>query len=69
MKFEAGTPGIVQTLGLGVVLDYMTSLGMANIAAHENRLRDYARMRRGGLNWITVQGTTPGKAPVFPFSM
>ncbi len=69
MKFEAGTPGIVQTIGLGVALDYMTSLGMANIAAHENRLRDYARTRLEGLNWITVQGTTPDKAPIFSFSM
>jgi cysteine desulfurase/selenocysteine lyase len=69
MKFEAGTPGIVQTIGLGVALDYMMGLGMANIAAHENRLRDYARTRLEGLNWITVQGTTPDKAPIFSFSM
>ena len=69
MKFEAGTPGIVQTIGLGVALDYMMGLGMANITAHENRLRDYARTRLDGLNWITVQGTTPDKAPIFSFSM
>ena len=69
MKFEAGTPGIVQTIGLGVALEYMTGLGMANIAAHEQRLRDYARTRLDGLNWITVQGTTPDKAPIFSFSM
>ena len=69
MKFEAGTPSIVSTIGLGVALDYMTSLGMANIAAHENRLRDYVRARLDGLNWITVQGATPGKAPIFSFSM
>jgi cysteine desulfurase/selenocysteine lyase len=69
MKFEAGTPGIVSTIGLGVALDYMMGLGMANIAAHETRLRDYARTRLDGLNWITVQGTTPDKAPIFSFSM
>ena len=69
MKFEAGTPGIVQTIGLGVALEYMTGLGMANIAGHENQLRDYARTRLDGLNWITVQGTTPDKAPIFSFSM
>ena len=40
MKFEAGTPGIVQQIGLGVALDYMSELGMANIAAHERSLRD-----------------------------
>ena len=69
MKFEAGTPGIVQTFGLGVALDYMMGLGMASIAAHENRLRDYDRTRLDGLNWITVQGTTPDKAPIFSFSL
>ena len=69
MKFEAGTPGIGQTIGLGVALEYMTGLGMANIAVHEQRLRDYARNRLDGLNWITVQGTTPDKAPIFSFSM
>jgi cysteine desulfurase/selenocysteine lyase len=36
MKFEAGTPGIVQQIGLGVAIDYMTGLGMENIAAHEH---------------------------------
>ena len=35
MKFEAGTPGIVQQIGLGVALDYLMDLGMNNVAAHE----------------------------------
>ena len=69
MKFEAGTPGIVQTIGLGVALDYMMDLGMENIAAHEDRLRDYAVDRLGGLNWLTVQGTTPDKAAIFSFTL
>ncbi|SDX98142.1 cysteine desulfurase [Citreimonas salinaria] len=69
MKFEAGTPGIVQQIGLGVALDYMMGLGMENIAAHETRLRDYARARLDGLNWISVQGTTPDKAAIFSFTM
>ena len=69
MKFEAGTPGIVQTIGLGVALEYMMDLGMANIAAHEDRLRDYAVDRLGGLNWLTVQGTTPDKAAIFSFTL
>ena len=58
MKFEAGTPGIVQTIGLGVALEYMMELGMENIAAHEAGLRDYAMQRLTGLNWLQVQGTT-----------
>ncbi|WP_300434555.1 cysteine desulfurase [uncultured Mameliella sp.] len=69
MKFEAGTPGIVQQIGLGVALDYMMDLGMENIAAHEARLRDYAVSKLGGLNWLSVQGTTPDKAAIFSFTM
>jgi cysteine desulfurase/selenocysteine lyase len=69
MKFEAGTPGIVQTIGLGVALEYMMGLGMQNIAAHERALRDYARSRLDGLNWISVQGTTADKAAIFSFTM
>ncbi len=69
MKFEAGTPGIVQTIGLGVALEYMMGLGIQNIAAHENSLRDYAAARLGGLNWLQVQGQTPDKAAIFSFTM
>ncbi len=69
MKFEAGTPGIVQTIGLGVALDYMMDLGMANIASHEAGLRDYAMQRLTGLNWLQVQGTRPDKAAIFSFTL
>ncbi len=60
MKFEAGTPGIVQQIGLGVALDYLSGLGMQNVAAHERTLRDYARARLAGLNWLNVQGNSAG---------
>lgn len=69
MKFEAGTPGIVQTIGLGVALDYMMGVGMENIAAHEASLRDYTVKRLAGLNWVQVQGTTPDKAAIFSFTL
>ncbi len=69
MMFEAGTPGIVQTIGLGVALEYMMDLGMENIAAHEDTLRDYAVAKLGGLNWLQVQGTTPDKAAIFSFTL
>jgi len=69
MKFEAGTPGIVQTIGLGVALDYLMALGMENVAAHEARLRDYAAERLGGLNWLQLQGTAPDKAAIFSFTL
>ncbi|MFG6561435.1 cysteine desulfurase [Sulfitobacter sp. 1A15299] len=69
MMFEAGTPGIVGTIGLGVALEFMMDLGMENIAAHEDDLRDYAVSRLGGLNWLNLQGTTPDKAAIFSFTL
>ncbi|MBM2293821.1 cysteine desulfurase [Sulfitobacter pseudonitzschiae] len=69
MKFEAGTPGIVQMIGLGVALDYMMGHGMQAIADHEATLRDYAVQRLGGLNWLQVQGTTPDKGAIFSFTL
>lgn len=69
MMFEAGTPGIVQTIGFGVALEYMMELGMENIAAHERSLRDYARARLDGLNWLNVQGQSAGKGAIFSFTM
>jgi cysteine desulfurase/selenocysteine lyase len=69
MKFEAGTPGIVQQIGLGVALDYMTGLGMEAIAAHEETLRDYARDRLQGLNWLNVQGNSRAKGAIFSFTL
>ena len=68
-KFEAGTPGIVQQIGLGVALEYMMGIGMDAIAAHEAGLRDYAAQRLAGLNWLHVQGTAPGKGAIFSFSL
>ena len=69
MKFEAGTPGIVQTIGLGVALNYMMDVGMDNIAAHERALTDYARARLDGLNWLNVQGNAANKGAIFSFTL
>ncbi len=69
MKFEAGTPGIVQQIGLGVALDYMTGLGMSNISAHERALRNYAQEKLAGLNWLTVQGNSATKGAIFSFTL
>ncbi len=69
MKFEAGTPGIVQQIGLGVALNYLMDLGMTNIAAHERKLRDYAQQRLAGLNWLNVQGNSAGKGAIFSFTL
>ncbi len=69
MKFEAGTPGIVNQIGLGAALEYLMALGMENIAAHERRLRDHAMARLSGLNWLNLQGTAPGKGAIFSFTL
>ncbi|MFQ1699978.1 cysteine desulfurase [Loktanella agnita] len=69
MKFEAGTPGIVQMIGMGVALDYMIGHGMDQIAAHEAALCTYARQRLDGLNWLNVQGVSATKGAIFSFTL
>ena len=69
MKFEAGTPGIVQTIGLGVALDYLMDIGMENVARHEQDLRDYALERFKSLNWLNIQGQAAGKAAIFSMTL
>lgn len=69
MKFEAGTPGIVQQIGFGVALEFLMDIGMANVAAHEHTLRDYARDRLAGLNWLNVQGNSDTKGAIFSFTL
>ena len=69
LKFEAGTPGIVNQIGLGVALEYLMDLGMDNIAAHERRLRDHARDRLRSLNWLQLQGDAPNKGAIFSMTM
>ncbi len=68
-KFESGTPGIVQTIGMGVALNYMMALGMDNIAAHEHVIRDYAQARLSGLNWLNIQGNSATKGAIFSFTL
>lgn len=69
MKFEAGTPGIVQTIGFGAALEYMMDVGVSNIEVHERSLRDYARTKLDGLNWLNVQGQSADKAAIFSFTL
>jgi cysteine desulfurase/selenocysteine lyase len=68
-RFEAGTPPIVEAIGLGAALDYMMGLGRANIHAHEERLRDYAQERLSRLNSIRIFGTAPGKGAIVSFEL
>ena len=68
-KFEAGTPGIVQTIGMGVALNYLMDLGMQNISDYERDLRDYAQAKFSGLNWLNIQGNSATKGAIFSFTL
>ncbi len=66
-RFEAGTPAMVQAIGLGRALQYMQKQGMENIAAHEAELTDYARGRFAEVKGFKEIGTAQGKGGVFSF--
>ncbi len=68
-KFEAGTPGIVQMIGLGAAIDYLDSVGMSAIQDYEKGLQAYAAEKLAGLNWLNIQGTAPGKGAIFSFTI
>ncbi|WP_428428813.1 cysteine desulfurase [Pararhizobium sp.] len=68
-RFEAGTPPIVQAIGLGYALDYMDTIGRAAIAAHEADLAAYAQERLSSVNSLRVIGTAPGKGGIFSFEL
>jgi cysteine desulfurase/selenocysteine lyase len=68
-KFEAGTPPIVQAIGLGAALDYMMQVGRERIAAHEKDLKEYAHERLGQLNWLKVYGHARDKGAIVSFSV
>jgi cysteine desulfurase/selenocysteine lyase len=68
-RFEAGTPPIVQAIGLGAAIDYVESIGRERILAHEESLRDYAHERLGELNSIRIFGTTRDKGAIVAFEM
>lgn len=68
-RFEAGTPPIVQAIGLGYALDYMETVGRAAIAAHEADLVGYAYERLSSINSLRVIGNAPGKGSIFSFEL
>ncbi|MAU60620.1 MAG: cysteine desulfurase [Parvibaculum sp.] len=68
-RFEAGTPAIVQAIGLGAALSYIQSVGRDRIAAHETVLRDYATRRLSEINSLRIIGTTKNKGSIVSFVM
>ncbi len=68
-RFEAGTPPIVQAIGLGAALIYVEGIGRERIAAHEASLRDYAHERLSSINSLRVYGTAKDKGAIISFNM
>ncbi len=68
-KFEAGTPSIVQAIGLGAAIDYVGSIGKARMRAHESDLVKYAHERLGQINSLRIFGTAKDKGPIVSFEM
>ncbi|WP_025036041.1 cysteine desulfurase [Bradyrhizobium sp. DOA9] len=68
-KFEAGTPAIVEAVGLGAAIDYVNSIGKERIAAHEADLTAYAQERLREINSLRLIGTARGKGPVISFEL
>ena len=68
-KFEAGTPNIAGTIGLGAAIDYVEAIGLDAIAAHEHDLLDYATRRARELPGLTLIGTAKDKAGILAFTL
>jgi len=68
-RFEAGTPAIVQAIGLGAAIDYVESVGRERIKAHEDVLLDYAMGRLGELNWLRIFGHAKNKGSIVAFNV
>ena len=68
-RFEAGTPAIVQAIGLGAAIGYVNSIGKARIRAHEARLVKYAHEKLGAINSLRIIGKAPEKGPIVSFEM
>lgn len=68
-RFEAGTPPIVQAIGLGAALEYMESVGRERIAVHEAELKKYAHERLRAINSLRIIGDAPDKGAIVSFEL
>ena len=68
-RFEAGTPPIVQAIGLGAALEYVEGIGREKIATHEARLAEYAHERLSRINSLTIYGKAKSKGAIVSFNM
>ncbi len=69
VRFEAGTPAIAETIALGAAVDYVQSIGMDAIRAHEQQVLSYAHQRLSAVEGLHLVGTAAGKSGVVSFTM
>ena len=68
-KFEAGTPHIAGAIGMGAAVNYITAVGLDNIAAHENDLLKYGTNKLKGIDNLEIVGQAPEKAAILSFNL
>ena len=68
-RFEAGTPAIIEAIGFGAAIDYVDSIGLDNIAAHEVGLLHYATERLSQIDGLHIIGNPDDKASIVSFVM
>lgn len=69
LRFEAGTPPIIEAIGLHAAIDYVVAIGMEAIEAHERALVDHAMQRLGNIEGVTLLGRAQDRGGVFAFSI
>jgi len=68
-RFEAGTPPILEAIGLGAAITWLESLDRDAAARHEHALYERVKTGLNGVNWLTEIGTAPGKGAIFSFNV
>ncbi|MBL8773408.1 MAG: cysteine desulfurase [Phenylobacterium sp.] len=68
-RFEAGTPAILEAIGLGAAIDWLSTQDRVAIAEHEHALYAHVRERLQGMNWLRVIGEAPGKGAILSFTV
>jgi cysteine desulfurase/selenocysteine lyase len=66
-RFEAGTPPIIESVGLAAAMNYLSGFDRSAVAAHEHDLLAYARDAVREFNWLRVIGDAPGKGAILSF--
>jgi cysteine desulfurase/selenocysteine lyase len=68
-RFEAGTPPILEAIGFGAAIDWLSGLDRIAIARHEHELYQHVRERLAGANWLRVLGEAPDKGAILSFTV